>query len=319
MLGGSGGGGPRGPNTPSSLVEGPESGSPSQLGDVPLPASPSGYATPTRPRRASHRPNFRLSLPTPQPHPTYTEHHSKTPGWAEAYAPFASKRSAAAHGRSLSRARSDHLSEKDFSSTQGDGGFRGGVKAKIARWTLYSFWTPLVLRLANFALTCTTLGLGVRIRNLESAAGLRGITGPSPLVAIIYSPPTLLHVLAAVYLEYFGKPIGLWSLPSKLLFTSLDLIVISLWASLLSLTMSDIFTSPLHCAPESSRWWTSVRMRDPTVAVSGVCAAQVAITVSVVVGVVGFLVGNVVSLARVWAKIVDRNGGGQRFGFGGKR
>lgn len=317
MLGG-GGGGAGGSHTPTILAEAPESGSPSQDGDLPLPASPSGYATPTCPRRATHRPNFRLSLPTPQPHPTYTEHHSKTPGWAEAYTPFASRRSGA-HGRSLSRARGDHLSEKDFSSTQGDHSFRGDIKAKIARWTLYSFWTPLVLRLANFALTCTTLGLGVRIRNLESAAGLRGITGPSPLVAIIYSPPTLLHVLAAVYLEYFGKPIGLWSLPSKLLFTSLDLVVISLWASLLSLTMSDIFTSPLHCAPESSRWWTSVRSRDPTVAVGGVCEAQIAITVSVVVGVVGFLVGNVVSLARVWAKIQSRDAGGQRFGFGMKR
>lgn len=234
-------------------------------------------------------------MPTPQPYSAYTQHHSKTPGWSEPYS---------AHPRrSVSRHRDPE---------KGDAGARKGIKARIGRWTLYSFWTPLFLRLANFALTCTTLALGVRIRNLEAKASLTGITGSSPLVAIIFSPPALLHVLTAVYLEYFGKPIGLWSLPSKLLFTSLDLVVISLWASLLSLTISDIFTTPLHCAQESSRWWTNVQSSEPAQHVRGVCGNQIAMVVTVVVGVLGFGVGNVVSLARVWAKIVGRTGGGLR-------
>lgn len=274
-----------GGQTPTGDLE-TESPKPLDLA-LPLPA------TPVRARRASHRPNFRLSLPTPQPYSAYTQNHSKTPGWSEPYS---------AHPRrSVSRHRDPE---------KGDDGAREGIKARIGRWTLYSFWTPLFLRLANFALTCTTLALGVRIRNLEAKASLTGITGSSPLVAIIFSPPALLHVLTAVYLEYFGKPIGLWSLPSKLLFTSLDLVVISLWASLLGLTISDIFTTPLHCAPESSRWWTNVQSSEPAQHVRGVCGNQIAMVVTVVVGVLGFGVGNVVSLARVWAKIVGRTGGG---------
>jgi len=126
-------------------------------------------------------------------------------------------------------------------------------------------------------------------------------------VAIIYTPITLLHVLLAIYLEYWGRPIGVWSLSSKLLFTSLDLLSISLWSSLLSLSLSDLLSTPLTCVTESARWWTTIPVED--IDFQGdhnVCSYQIALVVTVAVGTVGFLVNFFVSLGRVLAKVLGR-------------
>ena len=126
------------------------------------------------------------------------------------------------------------------------------------------------------------------------------------IVAIIYTPLTLLHVLLAVYLEYFGRPIGLWSLSSKLLFTSLDLLSISLWSSLLSLSLSDLLSTPLKCGSDSMRWWTNLPPPNLDVGDHNVCGFQIALVVTVAVGTVGFLVNFFVSLGRVLAKVLGR-------------
>lgn len=142
-----------------------------------------------------------------------------------------------------------------------------------------------------------------RIRTLSDP-----LSASSPLfiVAIIYTPLTLLHVLLAVYLEYFGRPIGLWSLLSKLLFTSLDLLSISLWSSLLSLSLSDLLSTPLQCGTDSMRWWTNIPMPNLPVGDHNVCGFQIALVVTVAVGTVGFLVNFFVSLGRVLAKVLGR-------------
>lgn len=110
----------------------------------------------------------------------------------------------------------------------------------------------------------------------------------------------------AVYLEYMGRPIGLWSLSSKLLFTSLDLLSISLWSSLLSLSLSDLLSTPLKCGTESMRWWTNLPAMDLPVGDHNVCGYQIALVVTVAVGTLGFLVNFFVSLGRVLAKVLSR-------------
>lgn len=85
---------------------------------------------------------------------------------------------------------------------------------------------------------------------------LPGLLGSSIILIIIYSCPTILHVLTAIYREYFGKPIGLWGLRSKMLWVCLDLLFVALWSSAMSLATNDYIATPLDCIPDSP-WWRS--------------------------------------------------------------
>jgi hypothetical protein len=67
---------------------------------------------------------------------------------------------------------------------------------------------------------------------------------------------TILHVLTAIYREYFGKPIGLWGLRSKMLWVCLDLLFVALWSSAMSLATNDYIATPLECTSMSA-WWRS--------------------------------------------------------------
>lgn len=305
------------------------------------PSFPSPVATGPLKAHKTSKPSFRIDLPTPHPF-SHSAHHSKTPGWSSPYS---------------APQRLRRLSATELESGGSRGSTKKGWVERAQNYVLHNTWVPLVIRLVNFSFTICTLGLGIKIRSLEGAVHLMGVIGSSPLgtphgshllkeketecffgfrtptVAIIYSPITLIHVIAAVYVEYFGPPLGLWSLPSKILFTSLDLIIISLWSSLLSLVLSDLFTSPLYCVPVKMRWWTHVVVAEDRVDAPGVCSHQIGyvfafsiwvyarllillllafdlfrLVVMVFVGVVGFLLGNVVSLGRIFAKVVKRSG-----------
>ncbi|CED84548.1 hypothetical protein [Phaffia rhodozyma] len=265
----------------------------------PLPLLPPAVVTPHKSRK-DPKPSFRIALPTPQPF-LHSAHHSKTPGWSSPYA---------------APERLRRFSGTDMESGGSKGSNSKSWWERIQDYVLYNTWVPLVIRLFNFSLAVCTLALGIKIRALERAAGLPGVTGSSPLVAIIYSPITLIHVVLVVYVEYFGPPLGLWSLPSKILFTSFELIIISLWSSLLSLVISDLFTTSLFCVSTNLKWWTHLTQPIERNYAPGVCDHQIGLVVMVFVGVVGFLVGNVVSLGRIFAKVVKRSGYG---GGGGGR
>ena len=84
--------------------------------------------------------------------------------------------------------------------------------------------------------------------------GLPGLLGSSTTLVISYSALTALHVLTAIYREYFGKPIGLWGLRSKMLWVCLDLIFIALWSSAMSLSVNDFISTELECT-SSVPWW----------------------------------------------------------------
>lgn len=72
---------------------------------------------------------------------------------------------------------------------------------------------------------------------------------------IAYASFTAVHVLLAIYREYFGRPIGLWGLRSKMLWVCLDLLFVALWSSALTLAVNDFIDTPLDCSPLSP-WWT---------------------------------------------------------------
>ena len=60
----------------------------------------------------------------------------------------------------------------------------------------------------------------------------------------------------AIYREYFGKPIGLWGLRSKMLWVCLDIAFVALWSSVLSLSINDYISTPLEC-DRGYPWWTA--------------------------------------------------------------
>jgi hypothetical protein len=80
--------------------------------------------------------------------------------------------------------------------------------------------------------------------------------GSSTTLVIAYSSLTVFHVLTAIYREYFGKPIGLWGLRSKMLWVCLDLCFVALWSSAVSLATNYYIATPLECTT-ASPWWRS--------------------------------------------------------------
>ena len=83
-----------------------------------------------------------------------------------------------------------------------------------------------------------------------------GLMGSSTTLLIAFSAFTSLHVLTAIYREYFGRPIGLWGLRSKMLWVCLDLAFIALWSSCSSLAINDHIATPLQCT-DGVAWWRS--------------------------------------------------------------
>ena len=81
-----------------------------------------------------------------------------------------------------------------------------------------------------------------------------GLMGASTTLLIAFSALTALHVLTAIYREYFGKPIGLWGLRSKMLWVCLDLAFIGFWSASASLALNDYISTPLECTSDTP-WW----------------------------------------------------------------
>ncbi|WVF70860.1 hypothetical protein IAT40_005654 [Kwoniella sp. CBS 6097] len=110
------------------------------------------------------------------------------------------------------------------------------------------------LRLVNLAVVVVLLGLAVTIRLELYDLRLPGLIGSSTTMNICYSTLTILHVLTAIYREYFGKPIGLWGLRSKMLWVCLDLLFVGLWSSAITLSTNDLIATPLECT-SGNAWW----------------------------------------------------------------
>lgn len=116
----------------------------------------------TPPPSTSRRkmPAFRIALPHREPfnQHIFSQHHSKTPGWSEPYSapPFVP------------------FNEAEEKAKR-------PLNERLVDWCLYSYWVPLLLRLANFSLTIATMSLGIRIRQKEMDLGADGIIGSSPV------------------------------------------------------------------------------------------------------------------------------------------
>lgn len=90
------------------------------------------------------------------------------------------------------------------------------------RFLLENAFVPLLFRAINIAFTTSVLAIAIRLHLLLVAQGAQASVGSSPIVAIIFAPLTLLHVMFQIWLEYFSRPIGLWEVSSKLFYTLID-------------------------------------------------------------------------------------------------
>ncbi|KAG6337321.1 hypothetical protein ID866_1746 [Astraeus odoratus] len=88
---------------------------------------------------------------------------------------------------------------------------------------LSNIYVPLLFRFINITFTTAALAVAIRIRELEIQYSVMGILGSSPTLVIIFAPLTLVHVMVAIYLEYFGRPLGLWRTSGKLAHTLLEM------------------------------------------------------------------------------------------------
>lgn len=177
---------------------------------------------------------------------------------------------------------------------------------------LHNPFSPLFFRFINLILAGCTLGIAAHIRQQEENAGVVGVIGSSTLFAIIVTPLAIIHIFVTLYIEYFGLPIGLWKISTKMFYTLTDLLFICLYSAVLSLSFDDLFTSSLQCTA-----WTPYSQFTKTPAVTGkagiegtladsICSQQIAQVVFIFVSVIAYVGILVISLFRIFAKVTNR-------------
>ncbi|KAI6044937.1 hypothetical protein EDC04DRAFT_178238 [Pisolithus marmoratus] len=189
----------------------------------------------------------------------------------------------------------------------------GRSKKGIRAFILFNTYVPLLFRFINITFTTAALALAVHIRGLEMRYGVRGVLGSSPILVVIFAPLTLVHVMVAVYLEYFGRPLGLWRTSGKLAHTLLEVCFICAWSAALSLCFDNFFTSPIPCASAQSIAWYSQLPR-PAFQIPGLgaeegsvgdtlCDSQLALIFFVGFGLTTYCINLVISLFRIFEKV----------------
>ncbi|KAI5476003.1 putative membrane protein [Pseudohyphozyma bogoriensis] len=181
--------------------------------------------------------------------------------------------------------------------------------SKLENFLLHNPFAPLVLRFINLCLNTATLALVCHIRIQESNASLIGVIGSSTLMAIIVTPIAMVHIFINVYIEYFGRPIGIWTMRSKMMHTLSELIFICFYSSILSLAFDDLFTSSLEC----TSWTPYSQFSSPPISAGSskvegtladkICGQQVALVTLLFLSVILYIGVMVVSLLRIMGKV----------------
>ncbi|KAE9410984.1 hypothetical protein BT96DRAFT_244814 [Gymnopus androsaceus JB14] len=248
----------------------------------------------------------------PTPRPPFTLNQVNSPGWetpwtsrAGAQGPFHSR---LGHGGDEDEEEENLESHSD---TSGANVSRWKSRRKKLRMFLLTHpYVPLLFRFINISFTTATLAIAIRIRESEKRNEVVGVVGSSPTLIIIFAPLTLVHVIGAIYLEYFGRPLGLWRTSAKLAHTLSEVLFICAWSAALSLCFDNFFTSLIPCtAPSSISWYDSLprpHLNLPTVEGSVgdvLCDDQLALICLVFVSLIMYVTNLVISLYRIFEKV----------------
>lgn len=204
---------------------------------------------------------FRMALPTTPaaPYTPYTLPQSRTPGWDSPWA--ARPLESFSHRNIYEQLQNGESAEEqpveDPTATNGSWWPRARKRARA--YLLNNTYVPLLFRFINIVFTTAALAIAIRIRKVERHSDSEGALGSSPTLVVIFAPLTLVHVMVTIYLEYFGRPLGLWRTSAKLAYTLLDVLSICAWSAALSLCFDNFFTSPIPCAgPSAISWYSSI-------------------------------------------------------------
>ncbi|TFK41045.1 hypothetical protein BDQ12DRAFT_420851 [Crucibulum laeve] len=242
-----------------------------------------------------------LSVTVPPPAP-FTMAHSDTPGWSSPWTPRIAD-------STLRRENSYGFAEVEQES-KNDGSPWRLRRKKLRSFILVNTYVPLLFRFINISFTGAALGMAIRIRQLELRNNAMGAVGSSPTVVIIFAPLTLVHVIGAIYLEYFGRPLGLWRTSAKLAHTLSEVLFICAWSAALSLCFDNFFTSLIPCAPSSSTSWYNQLPRPPSNVETfegsvgdRICDDQLSLICLVGVGLIAYCSNLIISLYRIFEKV----------------
>ncbi|KAF9460781.1 hypothetical protein BDZ94DRAFT_1265111 [Collybia nuda] len=249
-----------------------------------------------------------ITLPTPAAVP-FTLSHNNSPGWDSPWTPrVAAQGPSQPHIRENSYGLNETLADMDEGQKSSKAWRRR--KKKFRAFILTNTYVPLLFRFINITFTGAALGMAIRIRKLEVEGNVMGAVGSSPTVVIIFAPLTLVHVMVAIYLEYFGRPLGLWRTSGKLAHTLSEVLFICAWSAALSLSFDNFFTSLVPCASPSSMSWYNQLPRPPSEAPNfegglgdRICDDQLALICLVGVGLLVYCTNLIISLFRIFEKV----------------
>ncbi|KAH9982427.1 hypothetical protein BGW80DRAFT_1161019, partial [Lactifluus volemus] len=179
------------------------------------------------------------------------------------------------------------------------------TRKRARAYLLNNTYVPLLFRFVDITFTAAALAIATRIQRIEKRYNAVGVLGTSPMLVVIFAPLTLVHVMVAIYLEYFGRPLGLWRTSAKLAHTSLEVLYICAWSAALSLCFDNFFTSSIPC---STRNGTLPRPSSPFVGDlkkvgQSLCGDQVALICLVGIGLLVNCFSLVISLYRIFEKV----------------
>ncbi|KAF8973922.1 hypothetical protein BDZ97DRAFT_1647958 [Flammula alnicola] len=260
--------------------------------------------------KETEHPASHLSMPLPAQLPVpYTLSHTNTPGWDT---PWTSRTNA------QGPVRDNILESYGFEEDHSSGSDHD--RRELSRWSrrrkqirsfiLVNTYVPLLFRFINIAFTTAALGIAIRIRAIEIRNSATGAIGSSPAVVIIFAPLTLMHVMIAIYLEYFGRPLGLWRTSAKLAHTLSEVLFICLWSAALSLCFDNLFTSLIPCTSKTDTAWYNQLPR-PANDVPGlegslgdrICDYQLSLICLVGIGLIAYCTNLIISLYRIFEKV----------------
>ncbi|KAF5374981.1 hypothetical protein D9758_000164 [Tetrapyrgos nigripes] len=266
--------------------------------------------TPENAQETSGRRNWNLSITMPPPAP-FTVSQNLTPGWETPWTPRPAAQGPLRDPVGEDSYDLDHEPGEESSDTTGKNASSWARRKRGLRiFILNNTYVPLLFRLANIAFTAAALGVAIRIRIREKENALMGAVGSSPTLVIIFAPLTLVHVMVAIYLEYFGRPLGLWRTSAKLAHTLLEVLFICAWSAALSLCFDNFFTSLVPCASNSTTSWYNELQRPPSNLPTfegslgdHICDSQLALICLVGIGLLMYCSNLVISLFRIMEKV----------------
>ncbi|KAI0257599.1 hypothetical protein BJV78DRAFT_1079218, partial [Lactifluus subvellereus] len=249
-----------------------------------------------------------MTMPTPPAAP-YTLSHSRTPGWESPW--VARPLESLSHRNIYEQLHNGGSTEEqlpDGSIT--DESWWPRTRKRARAYLLNNPHVPLLFRFINITFTTAALAIAIRIRRVEKRNNATGILGSSPTLVVIFAPLTLVHVMVAIYLEYFGRPLGLWRTSAKLAHTLLEVLFVCAWSAALSLCFDNFFTTPIPCASPSDVSWYSTLPWPPSpfgdnrgTAGESLCDDQLALICLVGIGLLMYCFSLVISLYRIFEKV----------------